>query len=78
MRRVFGTILFFGSFVIYGLIFYVATVGELNVTERAVLGSVLYGVSWGAFALGSMLLGPELLESIKKLIKLAPRPNNRD
>ena len=71
LRRILGALFFFGSFVIYGLIFYVVTIGELSISERTALGSILYGVSWGAFALGSLLLGPEFLESIKKFIKLA-------
>ena len=71
LRRILGALFFFGSFVIYGLIFYVVTIGELSIGERTALGSILYGVSWGAFALGSLLLGPEFLESIKKFIKLA-------
>ena len=78
LRRILGALLFFGSFVIYGLVFYVATMDEISVGERAALGSILYGVSWGAFALGSLILGPEFLESIKKLIKLAPMQNKKD
>lgn len=78
LRRIFGALLFFGSFVIYGMVFYVATSGELSISERTALGGILYGVSWGAFALGSLLLGPEFLESIKKLFKLGLRPSKKD
>tara|TARA_A100001037_G_C15005859_1_gene569344 strand:- start:527 stop:775 length:249 start_codon:yes stop_codon:yes gene_type:complete len=78
LRRVLGALLFFGSFVIYGAVFYVAASGELRISERAALASILYGVSWGAFALGSLLLGPEFLESIKKFIKLDSRPSKKD
>ena len=54
MRRIFGALLFFGSFVIYGLVFYVATIAELSIAEKAGMGGILYGVSWGTFALGSL------------------------
>ena len=73
MRRTFGALLFYGSFVIYGLMFYVATIAELSIAEKAGLGGILYGVSWGTFALGSLLLGPEFLESLKKIIKLSQK-----
>ena len=73
MRRTFGALLFFGSFVIYGLMFYVATIAELSIAEKAGLGGILYGISWGTFALGSLLLGPEFLESLKKIIKLSQK-----
>ena len=73
MRRTFGALLFFGSFVIYGLMFYVATIAELSIAEKAGLGGILYGVSWGTFALGCLLLGPEFLESLKKIIKLSQK-----
>ena len=73
MRRTFGALLFFGSFVIYGLMFYVATIAELSIAEKAGLGGIFYGVSWGTFALGSLLLGPEFLESLKKIIKLSQK-----
>ena len=73
MRRTFGALLFFWSFVIYGLMFYVATIAELSIAEKAGLGGILYGVSWGTFALGSLLLCPEFLESLKKIIKLSQK-----
>ncbi len=78
MRRIFGALLFFGSFVIYGLVFYVATIAELSIAEKAGMGGILYGVSWGTFALGSLLLGPEFLESIKKIIKLGHKSGSKD
>ena len=78
MRRIFGALLFFGSFVIYGLVFYVATIAELSIAEKAGLGGILYGVSWGTFALGSLLLGPEFIESIKKIIKLGHKSGSKD
>ena len=65
-----GALLFFGSFVIYALVFYVATISDITIAERASLVGMLYAVSWGTFALGSLLLGPEFLESLKKFIKL--------
>ena len=78
MRRIFGVLLFFGSFVIYGLVFYVATIAELSIAEKTGMGGILYGVSWGTFALGSLLLGPEFLESIKKIIKLGHKSGSKD
>ena len=78
MRRIFGALLFFGSFVIYGLVFYVATIAELSIAEKANMEGILYGVSWGTFALGSLLLGPEFLESIKKIIKLGHKSGSKD
>tara|TARA_Y100000996_G_scaffold398388_1_gene366366 strand:- start:258 stop:500 length:243 start_codon:yes stop_codon:yes gene_type:complete len=78
LRRIFGALLFFGSFVIYGLVFYVATIAELSIAEKAGMGGILYGVSWGTFALGSLLLGPEFLESIKKIIKLGHKSGRKD
>ena len=67
LRRALGALLFFGSFVIYALVFYVATINEITITERAGLAGMLYALSWGTFALGSLLLGPEFLESLKKV-----------
>ncbi len=78
MRKILGSTLFFGSFVVYGLVLYVATLTEWAVSERLGLGGVLYGISWGSFALGSILLGPEFLESIKKIIKLPSKNSNKD
>ena len=78
MRRIFGALLFFGSFVIYGFVFYIATIAELSIAEKAGMGGILYGVSWGTFALGSLLLGPEFLESIKKIIKLGHKSGSKD
>ena len=78
MRKTFGTLLFFGSFVIYGSVFYVATIPELSIAEKAGLAGILYGVSWGTFALGCLLLGPEFLESLKKIIKLSHKKGTKD
>ena len=78
MRRTFGALLFFGSFVIYGLVFYVATIAELSIAEKAGQVGILYGFSWGTFALGSLLLGPEFLESLKKIIKLVHKKGTKD
>tara|TARA_B100001996_G_scaffold78155_1_gene57671 strand:+ start:1206 stop:1442 length:237 start_codon:yes stop_codon:yes gene_type:complete len=78
LRKTLGSTLFFGSFVVYGLVLYVATLTEWPVSERLGLGGVLYGISWGAFALGSILLGPEFLERIKKIIKLPTKISNKD
>ena len=78
LRRVLGTLLFFGSFVIYALVFYVASINELTITEKAGLAGMLYAVSWGTFALGSLLLGPEFLESLKKAIKLGLKIDSKN
>jgi len=71
LRKILGITLFFGSFVVYALVLYVATLTEWTITERLSLGGVLYGISWGTLALGSVLLGPEFLESLKKLLNWA-------
>ena len=73
-----GALLFFGSFVIYALVFYVASINEITITEKAGLAGMLYAVSWGTFALGTLLLGPEFLESIKKIIKLGHKSGSKD
>ena len=78
LRRVLGTLLFFGSFVIYALVFYVASINEITITEKAGLAGMLYAVSWGTFALGSLLLGPEFLESLKKAIKLGLKIDSKN
>ena len=78
LRRALGALLFFGSFVIYALVFYVATINEITITERAGLAGMLYAVSWGTFALGSLLLGPEFLESLKKAIKLGLKRDQKN
>tara|TARA_X000001036_G_scaffold275479_1_gene255787 strand:+ start:1268 stop:1462 length:195 start_codon:yes stop_codon:yes gene_type:complete len=64
--------------VVYGLVLYVATLTEWSVSERLGLGGALYGISWGSFAAGSVLLGPEFLEGLKKIIKLPNRNSNKD
>ena len=78
MRKILGSTLFFGSFVVYALVLYVATLAEWTITERHSLGGVLYGISWGTFAIGSVLLGPEFLESLKKIIKLGNKESNKE
>ena len=78
MRRVLGTLLFFGSFVIYALVFYVASINEITITEKAGLAGMLYAVIWGRFALCSLLLGPEFLESLKKAIKLSLKIDSKN
>ena len=78
LRRAFGAVLFIGSFVIYALVFYVASINEITITEKAGLAGMLYAVSWGTFALGSLLLGPEFLESLKKFIKLGLKRDSKN
>ena len=77
-RKVFGALLFFGSFIIYALVFYVATISDITIAERASLAGMLYAVSWGTFALGTLLLGPEFLESLKKFIKLGLKRDTKN
>ena len=78
LRRAFGAVLFIGSFVIYALVFYVASINEITIAEKAGLAGMLYAVSWGTFALGSLLLGPEFLESLKKAIKLGLKTDSKN
>tara|TARA_Y100001970_G_scaffold226504_1_gene280098 strand:+ start:2370 stop:2642 length:273 start_codon:yes stop_codon:yes gene_type:complete len=78
LRRALGAVLFFGSFLIYSLVFYVATINEITTAERASLAGILYAVSWGTFALGSLLLGPEFLETLKKFIKLGLKRDSKN
>ena len=78
LRRAFGAVLFIGSFVIYALVFYVASTNEITIAEKAGLAGMLYAVSWGTFALGSLLLGPEFLESLKKAIKLGLKIDSKN
>ena len=73
-----GALLFFGSFVIYALVFYVASINEITITEKAGLAGMLYAASWGTFALGSLLLWPEFLESLKKFIKLGLKRDSKN
>ena len=73
-----GALLFFGSFVIYALVFYVASINEITIAEKAGLAGMLYALSWGTFALGSLLLGPEFLESLKKAIKLGLKIDSKN
>ena len=68
LRRVLGALLFFGSFVIYALVFYVASINEITITEKAGLAGMLYAASWGTFALGSLLLGQNFLRVSKNLL----------
>lgn len=78
LRKILGSTLFFGSFVVYGLVLYVASLAEWTISERLGLSGALYGISWGSFALGSVLLGPEFFEGLKKIIRLPNKKSNKD
>ena len=76
MRRAIGATLFVGSWVVYGIIIFIAADTELAVGEKVGIGAMLYGVSWVTFVSGSVLLGPELIEKIKLTIK--PKNKKQD
>ena len=76
MRKAIGATLFFGSWVIYGIIIFIAADTELAVTEKVGIGAMLYGISWATFVSGGVLLGPELIEKIK--LKIKPKNKNQD
>ena len=74
MRRAIGATLFFGSWVIYGIMIFIAADTEWTVAEKVGIGAMLYGISWVTFVSGSILLGPEFIEKIKQTIK----PKNKN
>ena len=67
MRKVLGSILFFGSWLVYALLIFIAADAEWTTAEK--IGAALYGVSWITFVGGSILLGPDFIEKIKLMIK---------
>ena len=69
IRKVLGSILFFGSWLVYALLIFIAVDSEWTVAEKFGIGAALYGVSWAAFLAGSILLGPDFIEKIKLMIK---------
>ena len=69
MRKVLGSILFFGSWLVYALLIFIAADAERTTAEKFGIGATLYGVSWITFAAGSILLGPDFIEKIKLMIK---------
>ena len=76
MRRVIGATLFFGSWVIYGIMIFIAADTEWTAAEKVGIGTMLYGISWVTFVSGSVLLGPEFIEKVKQTIK--PKNKNQD
>ena len=76
MRRAIGAALFFGSWVIYGTMIFIAADTEWTVAEKVSIGAMLYGISWVTFVSGSVLLGPEFIEKVKQTIK--PKNKNQD
>ena len=73
MRKAVGAILFFGSWLVYALLIFVAADSDWSIAEKFGLAAALYGISWATFIAGSVLLGPELVEKIKIII----RPKNK-
>ena len=73
MRKAVGAILFFGSWLVYALLIFVAADSDWSIAEKFGLTAALYGISWATFIVGSILLGPELVEKIKIMI----RPKNK-
>ena len=76
MRKTIGAALFFGSWVIYGIMIFVAAGNEWTAAEKVGIGAMLYGISWVTFVSGSALLGPEFIEKVKQTIK--PKNKNQD
>ena len=73
MRKAVGAVLFFGSWLVYALLIFVAVDSDWSIAEKFGLAAALYGISWATFIAGSALLGPELVEKIKIMI----RPKNK-
>ncbi len=73
MRKIIGLILFFGSWLVYALLVFIAIDSEWSIGQKLGIGTALYGTSWVTFIIGGFLLGPELVEKIKIMI----RPNNK-
>ena len=73
MRKFIGAVLFFGSWLAYGVLIFIASNAEWTVAEKFGIGATLYGTSWIAFVAGSILLGPEFIEKVKKIL----RPKNK-
>ena len=69
IRKVLGSILFFGSWLVYALLIFIVADAEWTTAEKLGIGAALYGVSWITFAAGSILLGPDFIEKIKLMIK---------
>ena len=73
MRKAVGATLFFVSWLVYALLSFVAVDSDWTIAEKFGLAAALYGISWTTFIAGSVLLGPELVEKIKIMI----RPKNK-
>ena len=69
MRKIIGFVLFFGSWLVYALLIFVAIDSESSIAEKFGIGAVLYGTSWATMIIGSILLGPEFVEKIKIMIR---------
>ena len=69
IKKVLGSILFFGSWLAYALLIFIAADAEWTTAEKFGIGAALYGVSWITFVAGSILLGPDFIEKIKLMIK---------
>ncbi|MAJ30634.1 MAG: hypothetical protein CMQ73_05190 [Gammaproteobacteria bacterium] len=73
MRKIIGLILFFGSWLVYAVLVFIAVDSEWSIAEKLGIGTALYGISWATMIIGSILLGPEFIERIKIMI----RPKNK-
>ena len=69
MKRIIGLTLFFGSWLVYALLIFVAVDSEWSTAEKFGIGAVLYGTSWVTMIIGIILLGPEFVEKIKIMIR---------
>ena len=69
MRKIIGFVLFFGSWLVYALLVFVAIDSESSIAEKLGIGAILYGTSWATMIIGSILLGPEFVEKIKIMIR---------
>ena len=69
MKKIVGGVLFFGSWLVYALLIFIAADSDWTAAEKFGIGAALYGLSWATFLAGSILLGPELVEKIKIMIR---------
>tara|TARA_X000000368_G_C22751534_1_gene588576 strand:- start:413 stop:637 length:225 start_codon:yes stop_codon:yes gene_type:complete len=73
MRKIIGLILFFGSWLVYAVLVFIAVDSEWSIAEKLGIGAALYTISWATMIIGSILLGPEFIGRIKIMI----RPKNK-
>ncbi len=63
--RLFGVGLILLSVAVYPLIGAIAISSRLNVTEKAIYSTLVYGLSWAILIIGAYFAGPELVEKLK-------------